>query len=229
VFRHPLVDETTPRGDLQAMTDDYEKRFLSAETAAFVERQKVPNPHAALIFFGATYALALVACVASGLRHGEFRDPGLLVALTSANSFLAAGIVLNGIQRTVVTAEELIVEVGLSRRRIPLAAVRTVEAAPIPSPLERARLALRSFPKQPYFNIGEAADCVRITYVEGAVERQVVIASRRPLELAEALELRISIPRTRVAEPRSEEEKQEDDAGEEVCSSSRPHRQERTS
>lgn len=211
------------------MIDAYEKRFLSAETAAFVERQKVPNPHAALVFFGGTYALAVVGCVASFLRHGELRDPGLLVALTSLYSFGAVGIVLYSIQRTVVTAEELIVEVGLSRCRIPLAAVRTVEAAPIPSPLERARLTLRSFPKQAFFNLGEAADGVRITYLEGAVERQVVIASRRPLELAEALERRISIPRTRIAEPQSEEEKQEDDTGEEVCSSSRPHRQERTS
>jgi hypothetical protein len=90
-------------------------------------------------------------------------------------------------------------------------------------------LALRSFPKAAYLNIGEAADGVKITYLEGAAERQVFIASRRPLELAEALEQRISVPRTRIAEPRSEEETQEDDTGEEVCSSSRPHRQERTS
>jgi hypothetical protein len=211
------------------MIDAYEKRFLSAETATFVERQKVPNPHAALVFFGGI-ALAVVGCeVASFLRHGELRDPGLLFALTSMYSFGAVGIVLYSVQRTVVTAEELIAEVGLSRYRIPLAAVRTVEAAPIPSPLERARLALRSFPKAAYLNIGEAADGVKITYLEGAAERQVFIASRRPLELAEALEQRISVPRTRIAEPRSEEETQEDDTGEEVCSSSRPHRQERTS
>jgi len=188
----------------------------------------VPNPHTLLVFLGGILGLALAAYVLGSLQRGDWHVPfslvGGLVGLALGSMLVA----LYGVQRTLVTAEDLVIEMGLSRRHILLAKVSRVEVTSFPLPArEMLSLALQSPLGDSLFGVSHPAECVRVTYVEDAVERSVVVGSQRPRELQAALDRSASIPGVRITESLMEEELT-DDSCDEQRSPSLKHPQRRT-
>ena len=178
------------------MSDEYERKYLKVDDALFFERQVARHLLALPAFAG----LSVVSGLAAAALGGGVVASGLVVgAVGGAAALLYLGLlaVFFGVARTVVSAEELRVEIGMLGPRIPLSRIVKAEVAP------DARRGRGYF--DPAYVPPTSTELVRVTYKDARdAERVVVIGTQRAAALVEAIQRGkggAALPRVRVEAP----------------------------
>jgi hypothetical protein len=162
------------------MSDDYEKKYMGADDALFFERQvarhllALPALGMGAAIAGAVMAAVGGADVGTAVMAGAFGVGGVGLYMGTLAVFF-------GVARTVVTKDELRVEIGMLGPRIPLANIRSAEVDP------KARRGRGYFDRA--YVPPASTELVRVTYedAKGKTHR-VILGTQRGSALVEAIE-----------------------------------------
>ncbi|MBN8615175.1 MAG: hypothetical protein J0L92_31550 [Deltaproteobacteria bacterium] len=160
------------------MSDEYEKKYMGADDALFFERQVARHLLALpALGMGAAIAGAVTAAV-GGADVGTALMAGAL-GVGGVGLYMGTLAVFFGVARTVVTKDELRVEIGMLGPRIPVSQITKAEVTAF---TRRRRWGERAYVPP------ASTEMVRVTYLEKGKERSVLIGTQRATALADAIE-----------------------------------------